>query len=105
MNSTKNNQTLEIAQTILNQIKYFDRVALMAWGATNMIAMPSSKEFQGGLRFRVNGLKFRGFVMVMLRWVDDYTISFLDSRGNEKKKVEGAYCDMLVDVIDWIEGK
>ena len=103
--TTQENQTIDIAQTIINQIRYFDKMALMAWGATNMIAMPKSKEFQGGLRFKVNGLKFRGYVMIMLHWLDDYTISFLDNRGNEKKIVEGAYCDMLVDVIDWIEGK
>ena len=43
-----NNTTMEIARTILNQIKFADRSALMAWGATNFAAISESKEFQGG---------------------------------------------------------
>lgn len=110
MNTTSNtaeieSNTMSIAKTIISQIKYGDRAALMAWGAINFVALEETKEFQGGVRFKVNGLKFKGYVQVQLRWVDDYTISFLSKTGEVKKQVEGAYCDMLVDVIDWIEGR
>jgi hypothetical protein len=98
------NQTLQIAQTIINQIKFTDRSALMAWGATKFIALPESKEFQGGVQFHVNGLVFQGIVKVELRWVDDYTVSFV-KKAELKNKIEGVYCDMLIDVIDFIEGK
>lgn len=96
---------VQIAKTIIAQIKYGDAYALMAWGAQNFVALEESKEFQGGLRFRVNGLKFKGFVQVQLRWIDDYTISFLNKAGEVKKKVEGIFCDQLVEIIDFIEGK
>ena len=43
---------MEIAKIILGQIKYLDKMALMAWGARNFVALPKSKEFQGGLRFK-----------------------------------------------------
>ena len=43
--------------------------------------------------------------MIELRWVDDYTVSFLSKQGDVLRKVEGVYCDMLVDILDWIEGK
>lgn len=110
MNTTSNtaeieSNTMSIAKTIINQIKYGDRMALMAWGATNFIALNESKEFQGGVRFKVNGLKFKGYVQVQLRWVDDYTISFIKKTGETVKQLEMVYCDMLVDVIDWIEGR
>lgn len=98
-------QSLAVAQEILNQIKYFDRSALMAWGANNFIALPESKEFNSGIRFNVNGLVHVGIVMVQLRWMDDYTVSFLSKKGELVHKVEGVYCDMLVDVIDFVEGK
>lgn len=98
-------KTMEIAQTILNQIKYADRSALMAWGAKNFSAMSESKEFQGGLTFQVNGLTHKGWVKVCLRWADDYTIIFINKNREVVKTFEGAYCDMLVPVIDWIEGK
>lgn len=100
-----NNSTMEIARTILNQIKFADRSALMAWGATNFAAISESKEFQGGLSFMVNGLVLQGWVQVRLRWVDDYTILFYNQHRDLVKTVEGCYCDMLVDVIDYIEGK
>jgi len=97
--------TMVIARTIINQIKYSDRMALMAWGANNFIALEITKEFHGGVQFKVNGLRFKGYVHIQLRWVDDYTVSFLNIKGEVKKQVEGVYCDMLVEVIDWIEGK
>ena len=40
-----------------------------------------------------------------LRWVDDYNIIFINRNREVVKTFEGAYCDMLVPVIDWIEGK
>lgn len=99
------NQSIEIAKTIIQQINYADRSALMAWGAKAFVALPESKEFQGGVQFKVNGLTFKGWVRVELRWVDDYTISFVNKMNEVKHKVEGAFCDMLVPVIDYVEGK
>jgi hypothetical protein len=98
-------QTKDIAQTILEQIQFADRSALWAWGATNFAAIGESKEFQGGVAFQVNGLTHKGWVKVCLRWVDDYTIVFINKKRETVKTFEGAYCDMLVPVIDWIEGK
>ncbi len=95
---------MQIAKTIVNQINYADRSALLAWGASNFLALPQSKEFQGGLSFKVNGLVFKGEVKVELRWVDDYTVSFMH-KGNIIKQYQGVYCDMLVDIIDYVEGK
>lgn len=99
------NQSIEIAKTILSQIRYVDRCALMAWGAKDFVALPESKIYQGGVRFKVNGLTFKGWVSIELRWMDDYTISFINKKAEVVKEVEGVYCDMLVNVIDFIEGK
>jgi len=98
-------QTMEIARTILEQIQYADRSALLAWGATNFAVISESKEYQGGLAFKVNGLTHKGWVKVCLRWVDDYTIIFINKNREIVKTLVGCYCDMLVEVIDWIEGK
>ena len=98
-------QTIEIATTILNQIKYADRSALMAWGATNFSAISASREYQGGLSFQVLGLKHKGWINIFLRWVDDYTIEFINQDRQLVKTTKQCYCDMLVPIIDWIEGK
>jgi hypothetical protein len=105
MNQSEEQETMHIAKTILEQIKYADRSALMAWGAKSFAAVSQSKEFQGGLSFRVNGIVHQGWVTVKLRWVDDYTIIFTNKKREVVKTFEGAYCDMLVPVIDWIEGR
>lgn len=98
-------RTMEIAQIILDQIKYTDRSALMAWGAKNFSAISESKDFEGGLAFQVNGLYHKGWVKICLRWADDYTIIFINKNREVVKTFEGVYFDMLVQVIDWIEGR
>ena len=98
-------QRMAIAETILEQIQFTDRYALWAWGATNYIVLQESKEYQGGLEFQVNGLTHKGWVKVCLRWVDVYTIIFIDKNREVVKTTEEIYCDMLVPAIDWIEGK
>jgi hypothetical protein len=102
---TTSTRTMEIAQTILEQIKYADRSALLAWGAKNFSAISESKEFEGGLAFQVDGLVHKGWIQICLRWADDYTIIFINKNREVVKTSKGIYCDMLVDVIDWIEGK
>jgi hypothetical protein len=97
--------TMDIAKEILNQIKCTDRWALAAYGAKNFIALPEAKEFSGGVRFTVNGLTHKGIVMIQLRWVDDYTVSFLSKKGELVHKVERVYNDMLVSILDFVEGK
>lgn len=96
---------MEIAKTIIAQINYADKWALMAYGSSNYVALTESKEYQGGLQFKVNGLHHKGFVRVQLKWIDTYTITFLNKKGDVKKEVEDVYCDMLVNVLDYIEGK
>ena len=39
------------------------------------------------------------------KWIDTYTITFFNKKGNAVKDVEDVYCDMLVDILDYIEGK
>ncbi len=101
----KTNTSIQIAQIILNQIKSIDRSALFAWGAKNYVALPESKDFQGGVIFKVNGLTFKGWVKVELTWLDEYKISFINKKAEVIKSYEGVYCDMLVDIIDYVEGK
>lgn len=96
---------MEIAKIILEQIKHTDKWALMAYGSKNFIALPESKEYQGGLKFEVNGFQHKGTVRIQLKWIDTYTISFINKKGDTIKEVEDVYCDMLVDILDWIEGK
>jgi len=98
-------QSIEIASTILHQIKSLDYSALMAWGARNFLALPETDDCLGGIRFNVNGLKHNGLVKIMLTYADDYSIYFLSSNGEIVHQVEGVYCDMLVEVLDWVEGK
>ena len=94
---------MEIANTIINQINAIDRFALGAYGAKNFIAYEESERYDGGLSFDVNGLNFQGKVYVMLNWLDEYEIRFVDENQITVKEVKGVYCDMLVDVLDFIE--
>ncbi|MBZ0328285.1 MAG: hypothetical protein K8F54_11810 [Altibacter sp.] len=99
------NPSIQIAQTILYQIKYLDRSALMAWGAKSFCSLSENKTRVGGLSFKVNGLTHKGWVTIELDWLDTYTVVFTNRKREIVKTVEGVYYDMLIDVIDYIEGK
>ena len=99
------NTSIQIAKTILNQIKTLDRYALMAWGAKSYVSLPESKSSQGGVTFKVNGLVFKNWVKIELTWLDVYNVSFINKNGEVVKQFDGVYCDMLVDIIDWVENK
>jgi hypothetical protein len=99
------NTSVQIAQTILNQIKYLDKNALMAWGAKSFCAISETKTRAGGLSFQVNGLTHIGWVTIELDWLDTYKVVFTNRKRAVVKTIEGIYCDMLIDVIDYIEGK
>lgn len=90
---------MNVAKTILNQIKAIDAHAMLAWGAKDFVC--TSK----GLQFRVGGLaKFKGLVHVRYNEGNDlYDIEFFKIRKGMPevvKKVEGVFWDWLVDVID-----
>ncbi len=98
----------EIAQTILEQIKYLDHMALMAWGSKHLIALssedrPNGKRQIGGLQMTVNGMKFRGQVLIRLMANDTYTIecgTLFKTNWKMKHQLEDVYCEQLVEIID-----
>jgi hypothetical protein len=100
---------VQIAQTILEQIKASDKMALWAWGAKKFVALDTGRAELGGdtqlggVKFSVNGLKYNGTVMVRLMANDTYTVEIgrpYKGQFKVKSKLEGVYCDMLADIID-----
>jgi hypothetical protein len=86
---------LEVAKTILSQLRGLGMVKMMCWGANSFVGS------QNFLEFKVQGFKLKGRVRVTLTSMDDYTITFYKPRGKEPyKTVEGIYFDEMVDVID-----
>ena len=102
---------MTVAQTILDQIRAGTdargesngRTLLMCWGAREFIAHGENDEYLGGLRFRVSGAKFKGFVFVKLETNDTYTVQFAKIRKHEwqvKREEVLVYCDQLTALID-----
>jgi hypothetical protein len=94
---------MKISRIIIEQINSIDKWALGAYGSTNFYHIPETPEFSGGLMFSVNGLVHKGKVKILLTWMDEYKIIFLNQKGVSIKEVNGVYCDMLVQVLDYIE--
>ncbi len=97
--------TMEIARTILNQIKFGDRMFLMAVGATNFASLSSTEFRMGGLEFQVNGLLHRGWCKIELKFNDSYRIIFVNRKREIVKKVDECYCDQLIEILDYVEGR
>src|SRR5690554_2865303 len=98
-------KTMEIARTILNQIKTLDRMFLMAAGAHNYAALSRNDKRAGGLEFKVNGLVHKGFCKIELTFMDTYRIQFINRKREVVKEVEECYCDQLVQILDFVEGR
>lgn len=69
---------------------------MFSWGFHNPVALPNNT----GLRFNVQGFKFRGIVEVVYNegW-DLFDVRFIKG-GKVIDTVEQVYLDGLVDVID-----
>jgi hypothetical protein len=93
---------MTISQIIISQIQSLDNWALSAYGSKNFYTIGESSEYQGGLGFSVNGLNHKGEVKILLKWIDVYEIQFL-TNSEIIKQFDDVYCDMLVDVLDYIE--
>jgi hypothetical protein len=93
---------MTIAQIIIHQINSLDKWALFAYGSRNFYLVQGSSEFQGGLTFKVNGLHHKGQVSILLKWTDVYVVRF-SKNGIDLKENDEVYCEMLIEVLDYIE--
>lgn len=84
---------MEMAQYIMSILKT-KLMVVWSWGFNSPTAIPN------GLRFKVQGFKFRGVVEVDYNEGKDlFEVSFI-KRGKVVEVITDVYFDMLVDVID-----
>lgn len=78
-----------ILQIFKNQL-----MIVWSWGFNSPMTI------ENGIRFKVQGFKFKGWVEVVYNeGTDLFDISYVKGK-NVVKTVEGVFFDMLVDVID-----
>ena len=95
-----NRYSKDIANIILQQIKYPNKVVYFTWGATNFSYGMNTNDTPF-LRFKVNGMKFKGYVWVFYnRGMDWYDIEFISTHDNLKHRIEEVYFDELQEKID-----
>ena len=84
---------MEMAKYIMSILRT-QLMVVWSWGFNSPIAV------KNGLRFKVQGYKFRGVVEVVYNEGKDlFDVSFIKT-NKVIKSVEDVYFDMLVDVID-----
>jgi len=101
---------MEIAKTILNQIKTLTPTTVFySWGPSKFQAVTGNQitgvgeKYLGALVFYVRGMKHKGHVMVSLAGDDTYTVTIGHVRKGiikPKQQVKGVYFDMLPEIID-----
>ena len=101
--STVTTRAIELAQTVLEQIKTLDGWYLPAVGATNFAAVSAKDGYLGGISFMVNGLNHKGWVTIKLTVMDEYEISFIDRDRKVAKVIEGVHFPELIGVLDYVE--
>ena len=84
---------MEMAKYIMSILKT-QIMVVWSWGFHQPIAI------ENGLRFKVNGFKYRGVVEVRYNEGHDlFDVNFIKS-GKVVKTIEDVFFDMLVSVID-----
>tara|TARA_R110002020_G_scaffold455253_2_gene671322 strand:+ start:4441 stop:4776 length:336 start_codon:yes stop_codon:yes gene_type:complete len=83
-------------QVTKSQILAGGRLLVACWG---------TEYFRGvgekGLYLKVNGYRHKGYVVIILGFMDTYSIHLLDLQGNQTGEFKhDIYCDQLTDVID-----
>lgn len=88
---------MQIAQTIVHQIKQLDRMSFFMWGTDQYVS------FDNGLQFNTKGLvKHKGYVKITLNANDLYDIQIFKIRKFEIK-VTIQHTDVFVeDLVDLI---
>ena len=82
-----------MAKYILSVLKT-QLMVVWSWGFNSPIAI------ENGLRFKVQGFKFRGIVEVVYNEGQDlFDVSFIKA-GKVVKTIDGVFFDTLVEVID-----
>ena len=82
-----------MAKYIMSILKTQLRV-VWSWGFHNPVAI------ENGLRFKVQGFKFRGVVSIVYNEGSDlFDVSFIKA-NKVVNTIEGVFFDMLVDTID-----
>lgn len=84
---------MEMAKYIMSILKS-QLMVVWSWGFNSPMAV------MNGLRFKVQGFKFRGIVEVVYNEGSDlFDVSFIKA-GKVSKTIDGVFFDMLVNVID-----
>lgn len=85
----------EMAEYIMMMLKR-DLSILFSWGPKGFTVI------QDGLMFHVQGYLLNGWVKVVYNYGSDaFDVYFLNNKKEQIKKVEEAYIDNLVEVIDF----
>lgn len=70
---------------------------VMSWGTHEWVSLGDA------LKFKVQGRKFKGYVIIILNLNDTFTILFGNLKKGEwilKEKYEDIYCNQMHDLID-----
>ena len=90
-----------IGKTIMKQIKYPNFWVFGSWGAHNyQIGASDNGKNEPVLIFKVNGMKFKGYVRIFYDWMDYYRIEFVSTHNNLKNVIDEVYFDELQEKID-----
>jgi len=85
---------MEMAKYIMSILKT-QLMVVWSWGFNKPMAL------KNGLRFNVQGFKFRGVVEVVYNEGQDlFDVSFIKA-NKVVKSIDGVFFDMLVDTIDY----
>lgn len=100
-NATKEelNYAKNICLEIQKQIMYPNMQIFWSWGA-NKFTFGVGTNGYPILRFKVNGMKFKGYVHIIYNPCDYYEIEFISTHNNLKKRYEEVYFDNLQEIID-----
>ena len=78
----------------LQQLTY-KKFKSMCWGITKRANIENK-----GLLIKVNGMKFKEWILITLNGLDWYEIDFVKSNGTVVKHLGDVFCEDMCDLVD-----
>lgn len=77
-----------------------NRIFLISWGASDFdVVGVESDGWCKGLLFKVNGYKWKQYVLITLSFMDWYQVRLINKEGEVVKFIDDIFCGDLCEII------
>jgi hypothetical protein len=94
---------MSVSKKIIQHIIALNPWAFILFRASDFSNVPQSDENFGGVKFSVNGLFHKGYVVITWEWFDEYSVCFTSNEDIIIKEYKNIPSNKIITVLNFIE--